>query len=186
MKQCYKICNYLQKVRQIEILQMKAEFLRDENQNIWLHYVRNIKIRRIEQKWNLHNITSSESEPNAVQQLENQQKAVLLGELQDFQEQSDALQKQATKERRAPKDRASVRMLNVLDEYYGEMKDAVGIDPHFCVDEDDTELEQVLVDMKRNAKPTNFKPFLHRSQNFDKSTPWKRVSRKVADDDRKQ
>ena len=45
---------------------MKAEFLRDENQNIWLHYVKNIKIRRVEQKWNLHNVGTEETELNAV------------------------------------------------------------------------------------------------------------------------
>lgn len=45
LKQCYKIGHYLQKVYQQEILQMKAEFLKDENGNIWFYYASNIQIR---------------------------------------------------------------------------------------------------------------------------------------------
>jgi len=37
-----KICYYLQKVRNIEVLQMKAEFLRDENDNIWFTFAKDI------------------------------------------------------------------------------------------------------------------------------------------------
>ena len=49
-KQCLKMCYYLQKVRQIEVLQMKLEFLKDENNNIWLSYVKDIQIRKVLQK----------------------------------------------------------------------------------------------------------------------------------------
>ncbi len=42
LKQCFKIGHYLQKVYQQEILQMKAEFLKDENGNIWFYYASNI------------------------------------------------------------------------------------------------------------------------------------------------
>ena len=66
------------------------------------------------------------------------------------------------------------------------MKDDVGIDPNYCPDEGDEELEQVLIEMKRNATATNFRPFLRRSQNFDRNTAWKQISRKVYDDDKKQ
>ena len=40
--QCYKICYYLQKVRHKEILQMRAEFLRDECDNVWFVYANKI------------------------------------------------------------------------------------------------------------------------------------------------
>jgi len=36
--QCLKICYYLQKVRQIEILQMHVEFLKDDYDNVWFVY----------------------------------------------------------------------------------------------------------------------------------------------------
>lgn len=45
-----KICYYLQKVRNIEVLQMKAEFLRDENDNVWFTCAKDIHIRRIKSK----------------------------------------------------------------------------------------------------------------------------------------
>jgi hypothetical protein len=45
-----KICYYLQKVRNVEVLQMKAEFLRDENNNVWFTFAKDIQIRRIHSK----------------------------------------------------------------------------------------------------------------------------------------
>lgn len=48
-KQCLKICDYLQRVRRLEILRMRAEFLLDDNQSIWLSFVGEIHIRRIRQ-----------------------------------------------------------------------------------------------------------------------------------------
>lgn len=38
--------HYLQKVRNIEILQMKVEFLRDENNNLWFAYAKDINTRK--------------------------------------------------------------------------------------------------------------------------------------------
>ena len=36
--QCLKICDHLARKRAIEILSMQAEFLKDENQNVWFSY----------------------------------------------------------------------------------------------------------------------------------------------------
>jgi hypothetical protein len=44
-KQCYKIAHYVQKVYHQEILQMKAEFLKDDNGNIWFYYVTGLQTR---------------------------------------------------------------------------------------------------------------------------------------------
>ena len=44
-KQCLKMCFYLQKVRNIEILQMKTEFIEDDNKNIWFTYCSDIHYR---------------------------------------------------------------------------------------------------------------------------------------------
>lgn len=44
------MCYYLQKVRHVEILKMKAEFLRDGNNNIWFSCAKDIHIRRSEPK----------------------------------------------------------------------------------------------------------------------------------------
>ena len=43
--QCLKMCHYLKKVRNIEILQMNAQFLKDDTKNIWFSYANNIHYR---------------------------------------------------------------------------------------------------------------------------------------------
>ena len=46
--QCFKIAQFLQQVRQIEILSMLAEFVRDECGNIWFIYASKIHYRKVE------------------------------------------------------------------------------------------------------------------------------------------
>ena len=41
-KQCMKYCYYISKVKGIEILKFRAEFMKDENGFIWLFYCRDI------------------------------------------------------------------------------------------------------------------------------------------------
>ena len=40
--QILKMCHYLKKVRNIEILQMQAYFLKDDARNVWFSYASNI------------------------------------------------------------------------------------------------------------------------------------------------
>jgi len=70
-----------------------------------------------------------------------------------------------------------------MNEYYTHIKDVIGIDVNYAPDEDDPELDRVLKEMRPNSTATNFRPFLGRSQNFDRNTPWKQISRKVDHDD---
>ena len=50
--QCLKMCHYLKKVRNIEILQMQAHFLKDDCRNVWFSYARNIQYRgRVERDY---------------------------------------------------------------------------------------------------------------------------------------
>lgn len=44
-QQCLKMCHYMKKVRNKEILSMHAEFLRDDTDNVWFSYATNIKYR---------------------------------------------------------------------------------------------------------------------------------------------
>ena len=46
LKQCYIVAEYLQRVRGLELLQMNAEFSKDDNGFIWLFYAKNIFIRK--------------------------------------------------------------------------------------------------------------------------------------------
>ena len=48
--QCLKIGHYMQQVRQTEILQMNAEFIRDDCDNIWWTYANKIQYRKVERK----------------------------------------------------------------------------------------------------------------------------------------
>lgn len=41
-KECMKYCYYISKVKGIEILKMKVDFLKDENGYIWLFYASEI------------------------------------------------------------------------------------------------------------------------------------------------
>jgi len=77
-------------------------------------------------------------------------------------------------------------MLAIMCDYYSNMKEDIGINPNQNDDEDDPELDQVLQDMKSNSTAVNFREFLARSQNFDRNTPWKQISRRVCDNDKKK
>ena len=46
-KQCLKMAYYLQKVRNIEVLAMDAEFLKDDSDNVWFSYASKIQYRNI-------------------------------------------------------------------------------------------------------------------------------------------
>ena len=43
--QLLKMCHFLKKVRNIEILKMQAQFLKDDNHNVWFSYAHSINYR---------------------------------------------------------------------------------------------------------------------------------------------
>jgi hypothetical protein len=45
LKQAYKMCYYVSKLYQYEILRMKCEFVKDDNGTIWLQHVSDIWVR---------------------------------------------------------------------------------------------------------------------------------------------
>ena len=44
--QCLKICDYIKMTRGVEILSMRAEFLKDDLENVWFSYANNIYFRK--------------------------------------------------------------------------------------------------------------------------------------------
>lgn len=78
MKQCYKMCHYLQKVRQKELLQFKAEFLKDENGNIWLSFIKDFHIRRPFQNSRVANLMQDRGNAEALAAEYKQQREALL------------------------------------------------------------------------------------------------------------
>jgi hypothetical protein len=61
------MCHYLQKVRQKELLQFKAEFLKDENGNIWLSFIKDFHIRRPFQNSRVANLMQDRGNAEAWQ-----------------------------------------------------------------------------------------------------------------------
>lgn len=47
IKQCYKICYYIQKMHNIDILKMRGEFAKDDNGTIWFMYANQIHRRDV-------------------------------------------------------------------------------------------------------------------------------------------
>ena len=45
LKQCAKIATHIQRVHGVEVLQMRAEFLKDENGALWFYYCRDLHVR---------------------------------------------------------------------------------------------------------------------------------------------
>jgi hypothetical protein len=58
------MCYYLQKVRSIEILQMKTEFLVDENSNVWFAHASNIQYREMSNKLAFNKVDSQKTNIN--------------------------------------------------------------------------------------------------------------------------
>ena len=70
LKQCYKMCYYVQKMHNHEILKMRAEFTKDDNGTIWFTYASRIHSREIisndEQKVRTKKITYINKEHQAL------------------------------------------------------------------------------------------------------------------------
>jgi hypothetical protein len=62
------MCYYLSKLRAIEILQMKTEFLVDENSNVWFVHASNIQYREMSHKLALTRVEPQKPTLNFEQQ----------------------------------------------------------------------------------------------------------------------
>ena len=88
---CLKMCDYLQKTKKIEILQMKAEFLRDVNNTVWFVYAKDIHIRPVKEKDYskdiFHTVKVTEEK---LRKVKLREKDVLEEEMRSFQQQLEA------------------------------------------------------------------------------------------------
>lgn len=80
--QTMKMAHYLQQVRQIEILKMQAEYVRDDCDNIWFIYANKIVYQRCE-KTQLDDGDLAQEELEA-EQLMQQQTEMFMRELQEY------------------------------------------------------------------------------------------------------
>ena len=86
------------------------------------------------------------------------QKDMLLKELEEYE--SSIGQKEAKE------NFVKSKMLEFMDDYYSQMKNQMGIDANYGIEEDDPKLEVVLHALRPNTTARNFKEFLARSKNF--------------------
>mmetsp|Transcript_19090 Transcript_19090/g.25859 ORF Transcript_19090/g.25859 Transcript_19090/m.25859 type:complete len:103 (-) Transcript_19090:1220-1528(-) len=83
--QCLKMCYYLQKVRQIEVLKMQAEFVRDDCNNVWFTYANRISYRRIYKNY-VEGFSGIEDAERQGIKFQHQQTDLFTRELQDYQD----------------------------------------------------------------------------------------------------
>ena len=91
-----------------EILQMKAEFLKDENGNIWFFYGRHIHTRMVKNKVQLYHTQTS------CVEVTTPQRQVLESELQLYEE-------------RVRDSKSMTKMLKYMDGYFTHMKEDIGV-----------------------------------------------------------
>ena len=85
---------------------------------------------------------------------------------------------QYEQQQKLSKNVATQKMLGVMNSYYTELKNEVGIEEQ-QVDDEDNNLDDILKTLKPNTTATNFKEFLTPSQNCTKTQAWRAISRKM-------
>ena len=124
--QCLKICYYVQKVRRKEILQMSAEFVRDDYDNVWFVYANKIQYRKIADLVNMAGVVPDAEEEKQAMAFQQAQTDLFTRELQEYQ---DAIEAQRDNQ-------VMNQMRDYMAEYYSEMKKDMGIDANYGEDED--------------------------------------------------
>ena len=71
-----------------------------------------------------------------------------------------------------------------MDNFYDDMKKNIKLNAQGREQMDDPGLDQILSDLKQNSTPGNFKEFMTAQHNQFKPTSWKKIARKVTDDQR--
>lgn len=70
-------------------------------------------------------------------------------------------------------------MLNMMNDYYIELKKDVKFEDQGTIDEDDGGLDEILRKLKPNTTSANFKEFLQLKGNCNRTQKWRAVSRKI-------
>lgn len=170
-KQCLKFGDYIQKVRNWELLQMKAEFFKDANGDIWFYYAKDIQMRMVTS----NKLVDREEANKKVKQAQKAKEATrnqMIEELAEYEQKMSS-----------SKNKSIERMYDVMKGYYDNLKQEVNIVTDANVDEDDHELEGILTTLKPNTTAENFKEFLLRKDNNTKSQAWRKISRKIYKDE---
>ncbi len=81
---------------------------------------------------------------------------------------------------------ATKKMLNLMNQYYTNLKNDVGIEDQTGIDDEDYELDDILKTLKPNTTAKNFKEFLKREDNCTKTQAWRSISRQIYKDEQTQ
>ena len=86
-------------------------------------------------------------------------------------------------QQKSQKTNAVKKMLNLMNQYYANLKSDVGIEDQAGIDDEDYELDDILRTLKPNTTAKNFKEFLKREDNCTKTQAWRGISRKIYQDE---
>lgn len=147
---------------------MKVEFLQDTNQNIWLHYIKDIHYRR--STFGAAKNRDPKAAQEQVEQANREQEELLQREIREYERSLEDSNYKAP-----PKS----EILVFMDNEYEQMKEEVGVDPNYAIPKDDPTLDIVLRKLRPNSNAANFREFMTQQMNVQKATPWKALGRET-------
>ena len=86
---------------------------------------------------------------------------------------------QYEKQHKQNKNPNTKKMLDLMENYYGDLKKEVGIAQETNCFDDDNELENILNQLKPNTTASNFKEFLDIKGNCNRTQSWRFTARQV-------
>ena len=126
------MAHYISKVRSYEILQMKAEFWRDDLGFVWFVYARDIQVRKNKNKEALSS-DEAKKEAKKIQMNKEKMRKNMIDELTAYEEQQGKAKSKVTE-----------RMLSFMNSHYQELKDEVGINEQANLGENDYANDNIL------------------------------------------
>ena len=158
-RQCLKIGNYLQKIRKIEVLQMKVEFTRDENKNIWFTHACDLHIRRL-------------PDTKAISSFHPDRVTETMRKIKDWHR--DCLIREAEEG-----GQASEPMSRALTQHYSDLKAQENVDSKGLTIKEDTDIERVLNEVRDNSKVGQYRNILSPRRALTMNKNAKELSRKI-------
>eukprot|EP00347_Sterkiella_histriomuscorum_P018862 403343887 len=138
LKQCYKMCYYIQKVYGLEVLKMRTEFSKDENGTIWFMYASSIVARPVKGR-------GQQFQTKKVNYVNQENKTNLLNELERHQDQARENNSQNIK-----------KMYDIMGQHYENIKDHLGLKEAFENSDEDEQTEEIFKKL-RPQSPYKFK-----------------------------
>lgn len=80
-----KYCYYISQVWGVEVLQLKAEYLKDENGCIWLFYMRDIYTRKNKNKTQMNSV-NAKKQAEKIQQNKDKMRDQMIKELEGYEQ----------------------------------------------------------------------------------------------------